>query len=316
MTVLNARYRFLFLLVATLGMPFLATGVGRAQQVQTGHYAPGWNGTLKAGIMASDPGLYMLSTTFFYNAQKFIDGSGDTSNENETDYVLTAMAVVWRPDFKLFGADYQVLVVPTVGNLSGLPVLVGGEPQNAPVGLSDTFFSPIALGWHWSEFHLVAALGGFAPTGKFNLGGDDNVGLGFWTAMPFAMGTYRTERGLFEKFPLLATGNVFYETHSNQQGRDFRPGDTFTFEVSVGLEFAERTAAGVSGFLSRQVTDPSGADAEPVDKYRSNGIGLTLSQGIGPVTMNLRGYWDFGVRNGPEGTLVYVDIAWGWPREN
>jgi hypothetical protein len=87
-------------------------------------------------------------------------------------------------------------------------------------------------------------------------------------------------------------------------------------EWSLGLEFAERTAAGITGFFYRQVTDPSGADASPVDKYRSNGIGLTLSQGVGPVTVNLRAYRDFDVRNGPEGTLVYVDIAWGWAWKN
>jgi hypothetical protein len=62
------------------------------------------------------------------------------------------------------------------------------------------------------------------------------------------------------------------------------------------------------------VNDPSGIDATPLDKYRSNGIGLTLSQGIGPVNFNFRAYRDFDVRNGPDGTLAYIDIAWGWPQ--
>ena len=98
------------------------------------------------------------------------------------------------------------------------------------------------------------------------------------------------------------------------RGRDFRPGDSFTFEWSLGLELAERTSFGFSGYFYRQVTDPGGSDAVPVDKYRSNGIGLTFSQGIGPVNLNLRAYQDFDVHNGPEGTLVYFDIAWGWPK--
>ena len=290
------------------------TSAVQAQDVQTGHYAPGWNGNLRAGIMAPDPGFYLQSTTMFFNARKFRDGSGDTVSKDETDYVLTALALVWRPDFKLFGGDYQAVVTPAVGNLSGIPVLIDGEPQDAPVGFTDMFFSPIGLGWHWPEFHLVTALGGFAPTGKYDFGDDDNTGLGFWTAMPFALGTYRTKRGIFEDLPLLATGGLFYEIHSNQQGRDFRPGDSFTFEWSLGLEFSERTSFGLSGFFYRQVNDPSGSEAEPVDKYRSNGIGLTLSQAIGPVNLNLRGYQDFDVRNGPAGTLVYFDIAWGWPK--
>lgn len=285
-----------------------------AQNVQTGHYAPGWNGNLKAGMMAQDPGFYMQSTTMFFNARKFKDGSGDAASSDETDYVLTSLALAWRPDFKLFGGDYQAVVTPAVGNLSGIPVLVEGDPQDAPVGLTDMFFSPIGLGWHWSEFHLVTALGAFAPTGKYDFGESDNTGLGFWTVMPFMLGTYRTEKGIFRDLPLLATGGLFYEIHSNQEGRDFRPGDSFTFEWSLGFEFAERTSFGLSGFFYRQVNDPSGSDAEPVDKYRSNGIGLTLSHGIGPVNLNLRGYQDFDVRNGPQGTLVYFDVAWGWPK--
>ncbi len=294
----------------------LWTGTAEAQDVQTGHYAPGWNGTLKAGMMAPDPGFYMQSTTMFFNARRFKDGSGDTVSRDETDYVLSALALAWRPDFKLLGGDYQAVVTPAVGNLSGIPVLVDGKPQDAPVGFTDMFFSPIGLGWHWPEFHLVTALGAFAPTGRYSEGSRNNTGLGFWTAMPFALATYRTQRGIFKKLPLLATTGMFYETHSNQRDRDFRPGDTFTFEWSLGLEFAERTAAGISGFVYRQVNDPSGSDAVPVAKYRSDGIGITVSQGIGPVNLNFRAYRDFNVRNGPQGTLVYFDIAWGWSWKN
>jgi len=289
-------------------------GAAEAQYIQTGHYVPGWNGNLKAGMMAPNPGFYMQSTTMFFNARKFRDGSGDTVSEKETDYVLTALALVWRPDLELIGGDYQAVVTPAVGNLSGLPVLIDGEPQDAPVGLTDIFFSPIGLGWHWSEFHLVTALGAFAPTGKYDFGESDNIGLGFWTAMPFALGTYRTERGIFEDLPLLATVGLLYEIHSNQQGRDFRPGDSFAFEWNLGLELTEQTSFGLTGFFYRQVNDPSGSDAVRVDKYRSNGIGLTLSHSIGPVNLHLRAYQDFDVRNGPEGTLVYFDIAWGWPK--
>ena len=304
--------------LGTLAVVVIGIGVAipsaQAQSVQIGHYAPGWNGNLKAGVMAPDPGIYIMGTAMFFNAGKFRDGSGETVSNDEADYILGALALVWRPDLELWGADFQVVMTPAFGNLSGRPVLVDGRPQDAPVGFTDMFFSPFGLGWHWNEFHLVAALGAFAPTGKFDPGANDNTGLGFWTAMPYALGTYRTERGVFEKLPLLATIGLFYETHSNQKGRDFRPGDSFTFEWALGLELAERTSLGMAGFVYRQVNDPSGIDATPLDKYRSNGIGLILSQGIGPVNLNLRAYRDFDVRNGPDGTLAYIDIAWGWPR--
>lgn len=284
----------------------------QGQQVQTGHYAPGWNGKLKAGMMAEDPGLYLMNTTMFFHAQKFRDGSGEIASTGETDYILNALAIAWRPDFKLFGADYQAVVTPSVGNLSGRPVMVDGQPQKAAVGFSDMFFAPMVLGWHWPEYSMSAAISGFAPTGRYSFGSTDNTGLGFWTIMPFTMATYRTQRGVFDKTPLLLTGGIFYEIHTNQEGRDFRPGDSFTFEWNVGLELARQTALGVSGYIYRQVTDPQGSDAEPVDKYQSNGLGITLSQGLGPINVDFRIFQDFGVKNGPEGTLIYLDIAWGW----
>ena len=212
-------------LIVTFCVP-AATGV-RAQDVQTGHYIPGWNAGLKAGIMAPDPGFYMASTTHFFNARKFKDSAGRTvPDTGETDSIITELAFVWRPDFKLLGADYQAVLAPSVGNMSGRPVLVDGLFTDPPVGLSDSFFSPITLGWHWTEFHLTASLAGFAPTGKFTFGADDNTGMGFWTAMPYVVGSYRTRRGIFNETPLLAMGALRYEVHSNQEGRDFTPGDS------------------------------------------------------------------------------------------
>jgi hypothetical protein len=291
-------------------------GPSVAQDVQTGHYAPGWNVGLRAGTMPEKPGWYFLNTTMYFNASRFKDGAGNTSSDAETDYLLTALAISWRPDYQLLGGDYMAVATPAFGNLSGLPILVDGQPQDPGSGLTDLYFAPLVLGWHFDDLDLVAALGGFAPTGKFELGSSKNTGLGFWTFIPHVAASYRADQGIFEKTPLLAMGAARYEIHSNQQGRDFRPGNTFTFEWSLGLEVGRATELGVSGFLYRQVTDPSGADARPVDKYRSNGIGVHVAHNFGVLSLGLRVYRDFDVRNGPEGTLGYLELGFGWPRSS
>jgi len=285
-----------------------------AQDVQTGHYAPGWNAGLRAGTMPKDPGWYLLNTTMYFNASKFKDGDGNTSSNDETDYLLTALAISWRPDYQLLGGDYMAVVTPAFGNLSGRPILVDGEPEDPNAGLTDLYFAPLVLGWHLDDLDLVAALGGFAPTGDFELGSAKNTGLGFWTFIPHVAATYRVDRGAFKKTPLLAMAAARYEIHSNQQDRDFRPGDTFTFEWTVGLEVAGASELGLAGYFYRQVTDPNGADAKNVDKYRSNGIGVHLAHNFAAVSLGLRVYRDFNVRNGPEGTLGYLEIGFGLPR--
>lgn len=287
---------------------------GFAQDVQTGHYAPGWNAGLRAGTVPKDPGWYFQNTTMYFNAARFKDGAGNTSSKDRTDYLLTALAISWRPDFQLLGGDYMAVVTPAVGNLSGVPILVDGQPESPSAGLTDMYFAPLGLGYHLEKLDLAVVLGGFAPTGKFEPGDPRNTGLGFWTFIPHVAATYRHAEGVFADVPLLAMGAVRYEIHSNQDGRDFRPGDTFTFEWGLGLEFSERTEAGLSGYLYRQATDPSGKDANPVAKYRSNGIGLHVSHNFGPATVGLRVYRDFGVRNGPEGTLGYLEIGFALPQ--
>jgi hypothetical protein len=298
-----------------VGLACLLTGSAVAQDVQPGHYAPGWNAPLRAGTVPVDPGWYVLNTTMYFNAQKFRDGNGDVSSTDTTDYLLTAFAISWRADVRVLGGDYMAVVAPAFGNLSGLPSLVDGEPQDPGAGLTDLYLAPLVLGWHVERFEVAAALGFFAPTGRFTPGGADNVGLGFWTFNPHVATTYRLDAGIFEKTPFLAMGALRYEVHSNQEGRDFRPGDTLTFEWGIGVEAGERTDVGLSGFVYRQVSDPTGEDAQPVDRYRSNGLGIHVSHNFGPVSAGLRVYQDRDVRNGPEGTLAYLEIGFGWPRD-
>ncbi|KPK57438.1 MAG: hypothetical protein AMS21_11465 [Gemmatimonas sp. SG8_38_2] len=299
-----------------LALACLLSGAASAQDVQTGHYAPGWNAPLSAGAVPVDPGWYVLNTTMYFSAQRFRDGAGNVSSNEETDYLLTAFAISWRPDVRLLGGDYMAVVTPAFGNLSGLPVLVDGVPQDPGTGLTDLYFAPLVLGWHLERFEVAAAAGGFAPTGSFTPGSADNTGLGFWTFIPHVAATYRLDTGIFEKTPFLAMGALRYEVHSNQEGRDFRPGNTLTFEWGVGVEVGGRTDVGLSGFVYRQASDPTGADARPVDRYRSNGIGAHVSHNFGKVNLGLRVYRDYDVRNGPQGTLAYLEIGFGWPRQS
>ena len=291
----------------------LFSAPGSAQNIQTGHYAPGWNGGLRAGTMPADPGWYVLNTTMFFNASSFKDEFGNTVSDAETDYLLTAFAISWRPDYQLLGGDFMAVATPAFGNLSGRPVLVNDVPQDPTAGLTDLYFAPLVLGWHWTDLDLIGALGFFAPTGEFELGSSQNTGLGFWTFIPHVAATWRVDRGLFNNMPLLAMGAARYETHSNQEGRDFTPGDTVTLEWALGLELSPATELGLAGYFYRQVSDPSGADAVPVGRYSADGIGVHVAHNFGVLTLGLRVYRDFNVKNGPEGTLGYIELGFGWP---
>jgi len=84
--------------------------------------------------------------------------------------------------------------------------------------------------------------------------------------------------------------------------------------IGLGLEITDKADVGISGNFYRQATDATGADAVPVEKYKANGIGAVFSYGFSAVDLGLRVYRDYDVQNGPEGTAVFLEIGWGWPR--
>jgi hypothetical protein len=55
------------------------------------------------------------------------------------------------------------------------------EPFETDWAFNDTYVVPLHLGWHTPRADFVAGYGFFAPTGKYEAGGLDNVGLGMWS---------------------------------------------------------------------------------------------------------------------------------------
>ena len=114
-------YQAQFILVSTILFLIASVGSLGAQNVQTGHYAPGWNGNLKAGMMAPDPGFYMQSTTMFYNARKFKDGSGDTATPTRINFICfwmieipLAYVLAIPLNMKETGVFWSIVVAETI----------------------------------------------------------------------------------------------------------------------------------------------------------------------------------------------------------
>ncbi|MGI9414093.1 MAG: SphA family protein [Hyphomicrobiales bacterium] len=296
--------------IVTLGLALVAApSIAHADNprdgvVQTGHYIPGWNAGLGAGTVTEAPGVYFGSTTHFYDAGTTRDGAGNKiPGAPDVESIITELAMIGRPDIKILGADYQFIIAPSFSNF------VAGNP----LGLSDSFIEPVRLGWHFGDLDVSGGFGIFAPTGRFTLDGSNNTGQGFWSFMPHALASYRSQEGIFDGVPFRAMGAVRYEFHSNQQGHDFVPGQNVTFEYGAGLELTEQLTAGVLGYSYLQTTDASGSAARPVDKYSAHGIGATISYAFSNFDMSLRVYRDYAVRNGPEGTVAYLEVGFGGP---
>ena len=284
----------------------LAASPARAQTVLTGHYQPLFASGLNSGILPTRTGPIYQNSTLFYNSTTLRDrNGGDVTSFDEINIWANRNTLLWITKAKVLGADYAAGIALPFANLAPNAVVVDNEELTTDPGLTDVPLVPIALGWHWTDWHLKAGYTLFLPVGRFELGGSNNTGKGFWTHMFDVAFTWR----LPVERPWSVSLMTRYEIHSNQDGRDVRPGDTLTLEWGVGKQVGKRTTVGVVGHQWRQVTDTTGADATDPQRFRSNGLGLEVGYPLSKrFFAKARVGHDFGARNVSEGPFVILEF--------
>jgi hypothetical protein len=144
-------------------------------------------------------------------------------------------------------------------------------------GLADSYYQPFILGWREKRADIRAVYGFLAPSGKFNVGANNNVGSGYWThafssGQTFYLNANRT-----------TTISAFqmYEIHTSQTGTHIHPGDTFNLDYSLthvlSLQRDLNLQVGLVGYEQLQVTDKTGpgiTSAQSSAHYRVNALGV------------------------------------------
>jgi hypothetical protein len=116
----------------------------------------------------------------------------------------------------------RVVSVETVFDL-------GLEVESSTFGLGDIFVQPVWLGWGGKHWDAAFGYGVYAPTGRYEGGADDNLGLGFWGHQLQATGAWYPFENRATAFVLTGT----YEIHGNIEDADVTPGDRVTVNGGV-----------------------------------------------------------------------------------
>jgi len=238
-----------------------------AQEV--GHYVPGVANIRDFAV--PPPGFYYEQFNVYYGSDTFKNRNGRSLDsvtignrtielDIDVDIFAIVPTLIWVSPFKLLGADYAAYIAPPLGSTSVGAALnareFGREVDDSQFGIGDLFVQPLWLGWHGERFDVSLGYGVYAPTGKYDAGDRDNIGLGFWTNQ-FQLS------GLFYVDKLKATAimlAVTYEIHSNKDGVDITPGDSVSFEWGISQYLSERLEVGVAGYSTWQVENDSGSD--------------------------------------------------------
>ena len=110
--------------------------------------------------------------------------------------VAAAAPLAWYVSkSKILGANYGAMAVLPLANASlEAPAFALGETVDTSV--SDLLVRPLDLGWHTARADVTAGFQLYAPTGRYERGGSDNIGKGMWTYEPFVGTTvYSTTSG-------------------------------------------------------------------------------------------------------------------------
>lgn len=298
----------------------LVLGACPAEAQFLGHNTPGDFG-LQSGSQAP-PGLYLIAPLYVrYDSDTLRNGLGNAlPTETEINVNAYVFGVTWVSNAKVLGANYSFqFYLPFTNNALEAPIL--GIDQSTDTGLTDVYVQPINLGWHTKNADFIAGLGIFAPTGRYESGADDNLGLGMWSFELFGGATFFFDEA--RSWHVATT--AFYETHTEKEGSDVRVGDILTFEGGLGKSFKQGMwNVGLVYYAQFKVTDDDFGLDTPLPtvfqptQHQGFGVGPEVSIPIASKRklygfLNFRYLWETGVRNNLEGNLFVVTASFPIP---
>ena len=228
----------------------------------------------------------------------------------------------------LLGGQYGFVVAPTFVN-GALTAPVFGLPQEVPLGIGDTYFQPFILGWHTKRADFKAALGAFAPTGRYAAGATDNLGKGMWS-YEVSGGTTVFLNGA--RTWSLATA-AYWEAHSAKSVQivvedrstlaDVTVGQILSLEGGLGKSFLKGAGSvGLAYYAQWKLTDDHFTNASPFDsplgKHRVYALGPDVTLPIAVkqrliALVNVRYFWEMGARAKSQGTPFVITAAFPVP---
>ena len=289
-----------------------------------GHNTKGDFGLLSGS--QAPPGLYLAAPIYVrYDADTLRNSEGDRVSldpDRRGSLAVNAYVVglIWVSEYKIFGGNYSIQAYPAfTDNALEVPIL--GTNDSVSTGFTDLYFQPINLGWHSARADFIAGLGIYAPTGRYEPGGDENLGLGMWSFEVFGGTTVYLDKAKSWHFAAAA----FYETHTDKKDTNVRVGDLLTLEGGLGWSFMQGLGnLGLAYYGQWKVTEDDlsidlGLPIDlPIGKHRVYGVGPELTFPIATKKkligfLNARYLWETGARTTLQGNSFVLTVTFPIP---
>src|SRR6218665_2666422 len=238
---------------------------------------------LQSGTQAPENTVSVYVPAYIYTANCLRNGDGDNMGNPDLTMFITGVGANYVSDFKILGANYGATIL-----LAGASNTIQGSyiDSKSNFAFTDMYLQPLQLGWHNKKADFVFSYQMYIPTGKYELGGSDNSGLGmFMNEISAGTTLYFNEKKTFH-FSALAA----YEINSKKKDTEIKTGDILSIEGGLGKTFycmnAEKTApkgilnAGLIYYFQYKVSDdkiPVGSLILQPDKDHIGAVGAEVN---------------------------------------
>lgn len=313
--------------LAAVGALAFAAWAGPASAVELfTPYLPGNSVGAPAGA-SPPPGLYGVNTVDLLQGP-IKDNNGNNIPGLKQNTVLEIPVLVYVPNFKIFGATYNVALIEPYGQVNveaGLDA-TGGTHNLAAVnaeGLFNTIIVPANLSWMVAPGVFVSTgLGIYIPDGYYNstaatcLNGHPGCrafGTGYannyWTFEPDIAMSYLADGWNI-------TGKVVFDINTQNTDDQYQSGDVFYFDWTVAHKFG-KWEAGVGGTVDTQINNDTCVTVGCGPGFNGNkftyiALGPVVSYDFGPVTLQSKLLLPVDLVNGGTGTQFYMTAIWGF----
>jgi hypothetical protein len=300
---------------ATVIVAALIPGTSYAQL--KGHYVPGFTG-LQNGSQGP-PAVTVILPIFFYTTDTLKNSDGETLGSHpRINSSFIGPGLVYVTNVKLLGGNLGGQILP----VAFIKARIEGPSLDVPgsFNFSDIYVQPFQLGWERPRADFVTGWGVFMPTGKWELGGDDNGGLGMWSNDFQAGTTVRLDNRRAWTASVLGT----YEIHSKKKDVDLKAGNILTLEGGLGRSFYAKvdgtplpriTNVGLVYYGQFKVTGDEASVLTPLVEGKRDhvfGVGAEASVFLPKpkLLIGFRAVPEFGAVNRTQGLTLMVTLGY------
>jgi len=291
----------------------LACGLLLAAQARAqnrGVYPLGMSAT-NSGV-TPEPGFTYVNQLLIYSRDKSKGPDGQVLATGSNSVVMDMNTLAWVSRKRILGgAKFSMSATLPFAKNSLTSDATG--PASGGGGFADSYYQPFILGWEKKRVAFRAVYGFLAPTGRFKVGANDNVGSGYWTH------AFSSGQTFFLTGDRATTVSAFqmYEVHTTQEGTGVHPGQTFSLDFSLmrALPFGDKPwlQVGLVGYNQRQTTAKSGPGVTPeqaAGRYKVNSLGFASSANLpGRVNVGFKYFQEFSNRSTFQGHSIQISGA-------